>query len=75
VLACGYVGCQLTWADFDKATRVDTAAELEHFTKMRHSIVHRGYQPKLMRSRAGDCVDLIDTVATAINSDIVTFYH
>jgi hypothetical protein len=72
--ALTYVGVNLTIGDFDQHTGVNTAERLEHYTKMRHNIVHRGAKPALVRNNAQECVDVISKMGTAINSEAIGFY-
>lgn len=73
--ALSYVGVGLSIADFDQYTGVNTAAQLQRFTDMRHQIVHRGARPATTRGSAQDCVNLIATMAEAVNREAVAFYN
>ena len=73
--ALTYVGVDLSIADFDAHTHLNTAERLEHFTRMRHNIVHRGASPHIVRRDAGQCVDLIGTIGKVINDAGVEFYN
>lgn len=73
--ALSYVGVKLSIADFDAHTGVNTAARLTHFTDMRHQIVHRGAKPAATRPGAQECVDMIASMAAAINTEAVKFYN
>ncbi|MEV8177210.1 hypothetical protein AB0O99_04080 [Cellulosimicrobium funkei] len=50
-------------------------ARVEHFTKMRHKIVHRGLQPSLVADDAKECVGLVGSVAANINAEAVLLYR
>lgn len=73
--ALSYVGVKLSIGDFDASTGVNTAARLEHFTDMRHLIVHRGAKPTATRPAAKECVDLIEAMASRINTEAIKFYN
>ena len=73
--AMEYVGCTVTWGDFDKATSKKTAERLQHFTEQRHRMVHRGARPSVGRATAGECVELVETIAGLINQESVKLYH
>jgi hypothetical protein len=72
--ALGYIGCDLDLSAFDQHTGVKTAERLEHYTKMRHDIVHRGLKPQIVRSSAGECVRLIEEMGKVINQSALQFY-
>jgi hypothetical protein len=73
--AAGYIGCALTWPALDEATGLDTAERLDHFTKMRHDIVHRGQRPYIGRAQAHQSVDLVDAVAQHVDGTVVRVYY
>lgn len=73
--ALTYVGVSLGIGDFDQHTGVNTAERLEHYTDLRHRIVHRGAKPAVVRNNAQQCVDLIARMAKAINAEAVAFYN
>jgi len=73
--ALSYVAIELGWDDFDRATGMNAAARLAHFTSMRHDIVHRGAKPRVTRAMAEECVKLVDGIAGSINSDAVQWYR
>jgi hypothetical protein len=75
VRATGYVGCQFSWADIGTATQTNAPERLEHFTQMRHGMVHRGESPYIRRDQAREAVSLTRAIADAINAKAVTFYH
>jgi hypothetical protein len=75
VRAASFVGLKLDWNDLNRLTRVDTATELDRFTRMRHGIVHRGQKPSVRRSEAEACVMLVTSVAGFINDEVVRHYH
>ncbi|GMA22270.1 hypothetical protein GCM10025864_44960 [Luteimicrobium album] len=50
-------------------------ARVEHFTEMRHKIVHRGMRPSLTVENATECVDLMGRLAANINDEAVKKYH
>lgn len=72
--ALSYVGCPLTWNDLEAAAGTQAAARLDHFTTMRHDIVHRGRKPLIVRQNADECIKLVAAIAAAINSDVVSNY-
>ncbi len=72
--ALGFVNCRIEWADFDTASGMHTAERLQHYTKVRHSIVHRGAKPTVNRSEAGECVELIKSIAKLVNHRCIAFY-
>jgi hypothetical protein len=72
--ALGYVGCPLTWPDFDKATGTSAATELTRITKQRHDIVHRGQQPYVRRDLAEETLNFIATVAEVVDQSICEQY-
>lgn len=72
--ALTYVGVALTIGDFDQHTGVNTAERLEHYTELRHQMVHRGAKPSVVRNHAQECVDLIASMAGAINTEAVLLY-
>lgn len=75
VTALSYIGSSLIWEDFDEASGVNAASRLDHFTRMRHDVVHRGRKPRIVRQDAQQCVDLVGAMAGAINSDVVRNYN
>lgn len=75
VRAIGYVGLELSWADIDTTTQINSAAELERYTLMRHEIVHRGRRPFVRRDSAQKCINLVETIGKSINSKAVEFYN
>lgn len=68
--ALGYLSCPLTWNDFDKATGIRAADELNRFTQQRHDIVHRGKRPNVLRAPAEQTLNLITTIAKTIDQSI-----
>jgi len=72
--ALSYVGCTLTWSDFDKVTRKSTASELGRITGERHAIVHRGELPYVRRPPAGETVDLVAEIVKLIDREVCTLY-
>lgn len=75
IRAISYVGCGLAWTDFDVATGENTPERLQHFTEMRHNIVHRGFKPNIGRPSADQCVGLVEVIANLVNAETVKFYH
>ena len=73
--ALGYLGVAMTIRDFDQHTGVNTAERLEFYTAMRHAIVHRGARPNVVRNSAKECVEMIASMAEAINTQTVAFYN
>lgn len=72
--ALSYVGCTLTWPDFDKVTGRSTASELGRITGERHAIVHRGELPYVRRTLAGETIDLIAAMVKLIDGEVCTLY-
>jgi len=72
--ALSYVGCTLTWPDFDKKTMKSTASELDRITTERHAIVHRGELPYVRRPSAGETINLVDEIAKLIDREVCTLY-
>ena len=75
VKALGYVGCTLTWSDFDQASAANAAERLKHYTDLRHKMVHSGAKPNLARSSAEECIRIVEAIAAEVNRDVVRFYH
>jgi HEPN superfamily RiboL-PSP-like protein len=75
IRATGYVGSDFSWTEIDKVTASKAAERLEHFTDMRHGIVHRGKSPYIRRDQAKEVVTLTKAIAKLINTKAVTFYH
>lgn len=73
--AMTYVGFNLLITDFDQHTLVNTAERLEHYTQMRHNIVHRGARPAVVRNNAQECVDVIAAIVFAINAKAIELYN
>jgi hypothetical protein len=73
--AMTYVGFDLLITDFDQHTHVNTAERLEHYTQMRHNIVHRGARPAVVRDNAQECVDVIAAMVFAINAKAIELYN
>ena len=73
--AMTYVGFDLLIIDFDQHTLVNTAERLEHYTQMRHNIVHRGARPAVVRNNAQECVDVIAAMVLAINAKAIELYN
>jgi hypothetical protein len=73
--ATAYIGRPLTWEQLNGLTQKNAAAELQRFTQMRHSIVHRGSRPYVRRRIAQECVDLVSNIARETNSEAVKLYH
>ncbi len=74
VNALAYAGVDLSIEDFDQHTGVHTAERLDHYTNLRHRIVHRGARPAVNRGHAQECLDLIAAMARAINTEAVACY-
>jgi RiboL-PSP-HEPN len=72
--ALSYVGCTLTWPEFDKVTGKSTASELERITGERHAIVHRGEFPYVRRLMAGETIDLIAAMVKLIDDEVCKLY-
>lgn len=72
--ALSYLGCALTWPEFDIATQKSAAKELERITEERHDIVHRGRQPYVRRKPAEETIDLIAAMAGLINKKVTELY-
>ncbi len=75
IAALSYVGSSLTWHELQAEAGADAPARLDHFTQMRHDIVHRGRSPRIVRNGAQECIDVISAVAAAINANVVSYYH
>lgn len=73
--ALEYVGSSLTWDDLRTTAGAKAPARLEHFTNMRHDIVHRGRSPRIIRGGTQECIDLVSALAAAINADVVKYYR
>jgi hypothetical protein len=73
--ALGYLGCAISWTDFDIATGVTSATELRRVTDERHKIVHRGQKPYITRELAEKTVTLIASMATLIDTRVCALYH
>lgn len=71
VVALGYLGCRLSWDDFDKSTNVNSAQELKRITDERHSIVHRGQKPYIKRQLADEAVALIENMVKLIDARVL----
>ncbi len=71
VQGLGYCGVPLVESGLDKNWRT----RVEHFTTMRHKIVHRGSAPSLVADNARECVELVGQVATNINGEAVLLYR
>jgi len=65
--ALNYLGSGHSIADLDEITGVGTAAELDRITKERHQIVHKGTKPYTKRDLAAKAVDLVQSIAGAID--------
>lgn len=66
-----YCGLRLDESAIDKSWR----ARLEHFTEMRHGVVHRGKQPSLKAADAQECVSLVVELGELINGTGVMLYR
>jgi hypothetical protein len=66
VQAAAYAGCSFAWGPVDANVGASAAERLDHFTNMRHEIVHRGRKPRIQRGVAQECIDLINSVAIAL---------
>lgn len=71
VSAVGFVGLKLD----EGGLRQDWRQRFEHYTGMRHRIVHRGERPSVKRDNANECADLVESIGAAVNRDAVRFYH
>jgi hypothetical protein len=73
--ALSYIGCSLTWSDFDDATgKPATAKELERITDERHDIVHRGRLPYVKRDLAVETLTPIAAMAKLIDGKVCSLY-
>lgn len=72
--AVAYLGLQEPWARVEEWTGRSAKSRLEHFTQMRHRIIHRGYKPQLKKEDAVECVDLVEKIAQEIDGQIVFKY-
>lgn len=72
--ALSYLGCSMPWTAFDAATGANTADRLEHFTRMRHGIVHRGERPFIRRAQASECCELVSAIASTIEAAVSSKY-
>jgi hypothetical protein len=72
--AIDYLGCDLTWPDFDTATRTSAAKELQRVTDERHAIVHSGQKPYVRRQLAEETLTLISDMAETIDTRICGLY-
>lgn len=68
--ALGYLGCAITWKEFDQWTEVNTSRELQRITEDRHAIVHSGRRPPITRQHAGNAVDLVADIAEVIDTRV-----
>ncbi|WP_166677563.1 HEPN domain-containing protein [Amycolatopsis arida] len=75
VNALGYLGCPISWQDFDESSGVATATELRRITDGRHKIVHRGQKPYIKRALAKEAVTLISNMADLIDSRVCARYR
>lgn len=74
-IALSYVGCTITWPEFDKITGItDSAKRLGQITKDRHDIVHRGKKPYVRRALADETDRLITGIAHHIDRDVLAAY-
>ncbi len=72
--ALGYVGCDLTWPEFDEAAGTSAAKELQRITDERHAIVHRGERPYIKRDLAEETITLIAAMAKLIDKRVCSLY-
>lgn len=72
--ALSYVGCSITWHEFDKATEVETARELDQVTEERHSIVHRGKRPYVTRDRTEGTHNLLSSIADLVDKQVLELH-
>jgi len=72
--ALSYMGCDLTWSDFDDVIGNNTAKELARITEERHDIVHRGKLPYVKRDMAGNTITLIAAMAKLIDEKVCALY-
>jgi hypothetical protein len=69
-------GAAFVGVKVDESTlTTDWRTRLEHYTKMRHEIVHRGKRPGVKRDDADGCSTLVASIAAAINGEAVKLYH
>ena len=73
--ALSYIGASFTLEQLESQAEEKPAARLDHFTKLRHSMVHRGAKPRITREAAGECVDLVSRIARKVNEDVLHFYN
>lgn len=72
--AISYLGCDLTWPDFDQATGRSAAKELQRITDDRHAIVHNGQKPYVKRGLVEETLTLISTMAQLIDQRVCNLY-
>jgi len=72
--AVAYIGLQEPWAKVEEATGSSAKSRLEHFTQMRHKIIHRGYKPHLRKEDAVECVEVVAAIAREIENQTVYKY-
>lgn len=70
VRACRYIGIDFDWG----AMQGGAAAKLRNFSEERNLIVHRGGKPYIKRDKAQDCIDLVASIAQAVNDQLVQRY-
>lgn len=73
--ALEYVGSTLTIDLLDQHTRMKTGERLQHYTDQRHGMIHRGSKPTVTRHTAGECVNLVASIASAIDADMLGYFN
>jgi hypothetical protein len=69
--ALGYVGHPTSASKLGTPLGVEWAADLTAWTEMRHRMVHRGETPYVRRAHAGACVELVTSIAGAVDAIVV----
>jgi hypothetical protein len=66
--ALDYIGCKISWDDFDTALSIKKSASLlEVITKKRHDIVHRVDELPITRDETVEAIDLIRNLVLIID--------
>lgn len=76
IRALGYLGIEIGDGKLDGfVDRRGFAKDLARYTTMRHGMVHRGETPKLKRDEVKACIDLVRTIGTRVNQEVVTRFY
>ena len=74
--ACNLVGCNTTVAQLAIDTnRPDLGTELGTYTNVRHRMLHRGENPKVLKDNAKKCAAMVRDIVNAVEAKVIAKHY